>query len=69
MLIYVILFYAIFLAPGDLPVHSFWYRRPSPGKVSDQEPELPQCPVCNALLPRSVNMDEHVNEHFEKSLN
>jgi len=29
------------------------------------EPEVPQCPVCKALLPPSVNRDEHVNGHFE----
>ena len=29
------------------------------------EAEVPQCPVCKALLPPSVNRDEHVNSHFE----
>lgn len=28
------------------------------------ESEVPQCPVCKALLPPSVNRDEHVNGHF-----
>lgn len=28
------------------------------------EPEVPQCPVCKALLPPSVDRDEHVNGHF-----
>lgn len=28
------------------------------------EPEVLQCPVCKALLPPSVDRDEHVNGHF-----
>ena len=45
-------------------IRPFW-NLPSPALVSDLEPELPQCPVCNALLPRNINRDEHVNGHFE----
>ena len=29
------------------------------------EPEVLQCPVCKALLPPSVDRDEHVNSHFD----
>ena len=45
---------------------------PPPPSVQTLQPSAPapeaevlQCPVCKALLPPSVNRDEHVNSHFE----
>lgn len=35
-----------------------------PSAPPDNE-EVTQCPVCKALLPPSVNRDEHVNSHFD----
>ena len=41
------------------PVQTLQPSAPAP------EAEVLQCPVCKALLPPSVNRDEHVNGHFE----
>ena len=45
--------------PQSPPVQPIQPSAPAP------EPEVLQCPVCKALLPPSINRDEHVNSHFE----
>ena len=39
--------------------------RPRERSAPEPEVEVPQCPVCKALMPSSVNREEHVNSHFE----
>ena len=47
------------IQPPTPPVQTVQPSAPAP------EAEVLQCPVCKALLPPSVNRDEHVNSHFE----
>lgn len=47
------------IQPPFPPVQTLPPSAPAP------EAEVPQCPVCKALLPPSVNRDEHVNGHFD----
>lgn len=53
-------------APEGLPTEV--PSQPPFSPVQTQQPSAPlpaECPVCKALLPPSVNRDEHVNGHFD----
>jgi len=52
--------------PPEVPIQPPTFPVPTPQpSAPEPEAEVPQCPVCKALLPPSVNRDEHVNGHFE----